>query len=61
MICNGALERISCGEAAAWVPPYVAQTQEVFRRCTECDRIYWQGTHWDGIQRRIDQVMGRVH
>jgi uncharacterized protein with PIN domain len=28
------------------VPPYVYKTQQYFKECPECHRIYWQGTHW---------------
>lgn len=61
MVCNGTLEHISCDEAAQQVPVYVAKTQEVFRRCVGCGRIYWQGTHWDGIRERIARVPMRRH
>ncbi len=61
MVCNGALERISHDEAAKQVPAYVAATQEDFRRCVGCGRIYWQGTHWDGIRERIARVLVRGH
>jgi len=61
MVCNGALERISHDDAAKQVPVYVAATQEVFRRCIECGRIYWQGTHWDGIRERIARVLTVGH
>ena len=50
-VCNGVLVPISVEEARAWVPPYVAQTQTEFVRCTQCGRVYWPGTHWPGLQR----------
>ncbi len=57
MECNGTLERLSWEAAAAEVPPYVARTQREFHRCSECGRIYWKGTHWDGIKSQIDRVL----
>ena len=44
------LEPLSPEQAAPLVPPYVARTQTDFRRCTRCRRVYWPGTHWQGLQ-----------
>lgn len=49
-VCNGALESLSPEQAAPLVPPYVARTQTDFVRCTRCRRVYWPGTHWQGLQ-----------
>ena len=57
MVCNGTLEPLAWEVAAAEVPPYVAKTQREFHRCAECGRIYWKGTHWDGIRSQIDRVL----
>ncbi|HSL85180.1 MAG TPA: Mut7-C RNAse domain-containing protein [Thermoanaerobaculia bacterium] len=43
--CNAPLREIPAEEAAREVPPYVARTQERFRRCPACGRIYWRATH----------------
>ncbi len=56
MECNVPLIEISREEAQIEVPPYVAQTQEHFRRCPQCRRIFWHATHWEGIQNRLTQV-----
>ena len=44
-------------EAAAEVPPYVARTQEHFRRCPRCGRIYWRATHAERMRERL-RAMG---
>ena len=49
-VCNGELEIITPAQAAVLVPPYVAQTQSRFSRCRRCQRVYWRGTHWPGLQ-----------
>lgn len=46
MACNVPLEPVPRSVAAAHVPPYVARTHELFHRCPECGKIYWQGSHW---------------
>jgi hypothetical protein len=56
MLCNGKLRRIPVEVARSFVPAYVAQTHTLFHRCAECGKIYWQGTHWQGIARQLDEV-----
>ena len=51
--CNRELEPIAAAEAQPRVPPFVARTQERFRRCPACDRIFWRATHVDGIEQRL--------
>jgi hypothetical protein len=38
------------------VPPYVLQTQPAFRRCPSCARVYWRGTHWQGVEKKLGLV-----
>jgi uncharacterized protein with PIN domain len=45
LVCNLALEPLAAELARQRVPPYVARTQEDFRACPGCERIYWRGTH----------------
>jgi uncharacterized protein with PIN domain len=52
-ICNERLEPLDHKDAAARVPPYVAQTQRLFRACPACGRVYWPGTHWRKIDQRL--------
>lgn len=54
--CNGELEEVSRHEVSASVPPYVLSTAERFRRCRECRRIYWPGTHGEQIHVRFARV-----
>jgi uncharacterized protein len=53
--CNGALVDLPHEAARDLVPPYVWHTQQRFRRCPDCGRIYWPGTHYSGLQARLDQ------
>ena len=49
--CNTPLEPLAADAARARVPPFVARTQEEFRACPGCGRIYWRSTH---VQRMRD-------
>jgi uncharacterized protein len=55
--CNSPLVALPHAEAHGLVPPYVWETQTAFERCTGCGRIYWKGTHWPGMQGRLDDAL----
>ncbi|MEA3377211.1 MAG: Mut7-C RNAse domain-containing protein [Chloroflexota bacterium] len=52
-VCNVVLERSSPNEVADRVPPYVLETHTEFRRCPECGRIYWSGSHVDAMNEQL--------
>ena len=39
------------------VPPYVWENQTEYVECPECHRIYWRGTHWDAMTRRLEKLV----
>lgn len=47
--CNTPLEDIAKEEIKEKVPEYVFQTQEKFKKCPGCGKIFWKGTHWDMV------------
>ncbi len=51
--CNGLVADLPHAGAEGLVPPYVWHTQSEFRRCSDCGRVYWKGTHWPSIRRRL--------
>ena len=55
-VCNDRLAEVDRETARERVPAYVAQTQESFRACPSCRRIYWRGTHW----RQMDEQLSRI-
>lgn len=58
--CNGAVADASREDVAGDVPPYVLATAERFRRCLECGRVYWPGTHVERILERMRGVLARL-
>jgi uncharacterized protein with PIN domain len=55
--CNVPTEPLPAEEARAIVPPWVARTQDSYRICPVCGRIYWPGTHAQRMKKRL-QGMG---
>lgn len=42
------------------VPPYVWQTQNEYVECPRCHRIYWKGTHWEAMAKRLKKLTGNI-
>jgi len=51
--CNQPLLEKSKNEVTERVPPYVFKTQSQFMECPNCQRIYWRGTHWQAMTKRL--------
>jgi uncharacterized protein len=56
--CNSPLQNIPKDEVTGRVPPYVLQTQNEFRECPRCRRVYWKGTHWASLNSRLNRLIG---
>jgi uncharacterized protein len=54
--CNRLLVERSCAEVKDRVPPYVYSTQAEYRECQQCHRIYWRGTHWQAMRRKLNEL-----
>lgn len=54
--CNVALAPQEREQVRDRVPPYVFSTQQVFKECPQCGRIYWRGTHWEHVREALRSV-----
>jgi len=54
--CNALLEPREKEEIKDRLPPYVYKTQNEFRECPICRRLYWKGTHWERMSRRLERL-----
>jgi uncharacterized protein with PIN domain len=55
-VCNNPIEEIGQEEAEGNVPADILSNQSMFWHCKECDKYYWQGSHWNGILERIERI-----
>jgi len=55
--CNEPLESRGREEMAGRVPPYVYRTQTQYMECPKCRRIYWRGTHWAAMARKLEKLV----
>ena len=53
--CNQPLVERSREQVKDLVPPYVFQTQSQYMECSACHRIYWKGTHWQVMTRKLEK------
>lgn len=55
-VCNEPLEALDRESARARVPAHVFRTQEAFKTCPGCRRVYWRGTHWQQMDDYLAQL-----
>ncbi len=55
--CNTLLEPRTRDEVRPHIPPYVYRTQTSFLACPSCGRYYWQGTHWQRMNRDLASIL----
>lgn len=55
-LCNERLEPVGKHRIKELVPAYVYSTQREFTRCSRCGKIFWRGTHWQRIERRLKEM-----
>jgi uncharacterized protein len=56
--CNQLLEFVEKASIAGSVPAYVFSTVNEFARCPQCAKIYWKGTHYGNMLKRLEKVLG---
>jgi uncharacterized protein with PIN domain len=54
--CNTPLVERMPDEIQGRVPPYVYRTQQQYMECPACRRIYWRGTHWAAMMRKLEKL-----
>jgi uncharacterized protein len=57
--CNALLRTVSKAEIIERLEPLTKIYYEEFRRCTGCGQIYWAGSHFSKLQKRLEQI--RTH
>ena len=58
--CNRPLATRTKEEIINRVPPYVWKTRKEYVECPQCHRIYWKGTHWEAMTRRLQKLTKSV-
>jgi hypothetical protein len=54
--CNARLETVARSAVAGRVPDGILMRYNEFVRCPGCDRIYWQGSHWEHMHAMLKSM-----
>lgn len=55
--CNEPLQVVDKAAARERIPPYVFRTQDHFVECSKCLRVYWRGTHWQSMFKKLERLL----
>lgn len=55
--CNGLLARVDKADVFHRLEPKTKLFYQEFQRCAVCGQVFWQGSHFDHMQRFVDGVL----
>jgi uncharacterized protein len=55
MACGGELRPARKEDVLPRIPPRTAGWKDEYFLCADCDRLFWQGTHWERIERALQE------
>jgi len=58
--CNASLQEITKADIIEELEPLTKIYYEQFRRCTGCGQIYWPGSHFPKLQKRLEKIRANV-
>jgi len=58
--CNAVLQQVAKKDIVEKLEPLTKIYYKQFRRCTGCGQIYWSGSHFTKLHKRLDQIRARL-
>lgn len=58
--CNAVLRPVARDVVLDRLPPGIVPAFREFHECPSCGRVYWRGSHYDRLRRRLDQALARA-
>jgi uncharacterized protein with PIN domain len=55
--CSAPLRKVSKAEIVEMLEPLTKTYYEQFRCCTGCGHIYWPGSHFSKLEKRLEQIL----
>jgi uncharacterized protein with PIN domain len=55
-ICNSLLKKINKKEVKNRIPSKIYNSKDDYFYCEKCDKIYWMGSHYDKIIKKIFEI-----
>ncbi len=56
--CNAELKNLPRRKVKNLVAPFVYEQATSFAICPGCGRVFWQGTHFEDMERKIQEILG---
>ncbi len=56
--CNQVLIARGKEDVKSLIPAHVFETQTQYTECPTCHRIYWPGTHWQAMVKKLQDLQG---
>jgi uncharacterized protein with PIN domain len=60
MTCGGALRSVPKEDVLERIPPRTRRWKDEYHVCQGCGALFWQGTHWERIARRLAEGAAAV-
>ncbi len=60
LLCNAILEPTAKESIVQQLEPLTRIYYDQFRRCPECGQVYWSGSHFEKLQKRIEAIQTRI-
>jgi len=57
MECNGVLADVPKRDILYRLLPETRQNYQKFKKCPDCDRIYWEGSHYERMKENIESII----
>ena len=57
LLCNAPLQELDAAQAQPLLPPGVRDVPGPVRRCPQCGRLYWQGSHVRRMRAALQRVL----
>jgi hypothetical protein len=58
--CNAPLEEAAKADVIDKLEPLTKIYYDQFRRCPDCEQIYWSGSHFPKLQKRVEEIRSRA-
>ena len=60
MHCGGVLRRVEKSEVIDRIPPRTALWLDEYFLCSQCNQLFWRGTHWKRISAELQRLSGEA-
>ncbi len=57
LLCNAPLQELDTAQALPQEPAGVRRQHAHLRACEKCQRVYWEGAHWQRMNQRLSQAL----